>query len=291
MQNYQKVKRTTDFLRQELGESNFKPVVAIILGTGLSSLGQNIFDAPPLHAIPFSSLPNFPATSVASHTGQFLCGYMGGIPVIAQAGRIHLYENRAPEEICMGVRIMGKLGAKILVATNAAGGLNPLFEPGTLMAIADHINFTGVSPLTGKNEENWGERFPDMSNVYERSFIKIARDCALELKIEMEEGIYIGVHGPELETPAETRMYRQWGADAIGMSTIMEVIAAKHLGMKIFGVSCITNINLPDCMEPASLEGILETAEKAGEKLMRLLPPVVEKIAEGVSSERRDAAK
>lgn len=280
MQNYQKVKQTTDYLWQRLEKGNFKPSVALILGTGLSSVAQKIFDAPPVLAIPFSSIPNFPTASVASHAGNFLCGYIDAVPVIAQVGRIHLYENRTPEEICMGVRIMEELGTSSLVITNAAGGLNPLFEPGTLMVIADHINFTGLSPLTGKNEENWGERFPDMSNIYDRSFIQIARECALELKIGLEEGIYIGVHGPEMETPAETRMYRQWGADAIGMSTVMEVIAAKHLGMKILGISSITNINLPDCMKPSSLEEIVETAEKAGQMLIRLLPPVIKKIAE-----------
>lgn len=280
MQNYQKVKQATEFLWQKLEKSNFKPAVALILGTGLSNLAQNIFDGPPLFAIPFSALPNFPTASVSSHTGNFLFGYIGSITVIAQVGRLHLYENRTPGEICMGVRIMGELGAKSIIVTNAAGGLNPYFEPGALMLIQDHINFTGLSPLTGKNVDNWGERFPDMSAVYDQGYIKIARECAMELKIRLEEGIYIGVHGPEMETPAETRMYRQWGADAIGMSTIMEVIAAKHLGMKILGISCITNLNLPDCMKPSSLEEILKTAEIAGQKLTGLLPIIIKKLPE-----------
>lgn len=279
MQNPQKVKRAVEAIRQRLGAGFVAPRVGLVLGTGLSGLAHELAESDNSVRVSFADIPDYPAVSVDSHEGAYICGHIGNVPVIAQLGRCHLYEGKTPEEVCMGVRIMAGLGVETLVITNAAGALNPLFEPGSLMRMTDYINNTGVSPLTGKNNAAWGERFPDMSRVFDEKLGGIAQKCALKLGIGLEKGIYIGVHGPEMETPAETRMYRQWGADAIGMSTVLEVIAARHCGMKVLGISCISNRNLPDCMQEAALEEIIKMAGKAGEKLARLLPEIIRTIS------------
>lgn len=240
----------------------------IILGTGLSDITKEMEE---IGRLPFTDIPDFPASSVRSHAGAFVIARVKGVPAIIQQGRCHLYEGRSPAEVCMGARLMGELGVKNLIATNAAGALNPLFEPGTLMLMADMINHTGVSPLTGPNNDAWGERFPDMSEPFDKNLRALAMRCSLEQGIRLETGVYIGTHGPEMETPAETRMYRQWGADAIGMSTVLEIIAARHMGMKVMGLSCIANKNLPDCMRPAPLAEIIDMSAVCGRDLSRLL--------------------
>ncbi len=250
------------------------------MGTGLSGLAHDLARGDNSVRISFAEIPDYPAVSVDSHEGAYIFGHIGSTPVIAQLGRCHLYEGKTPEEVCMGVRVMAELGAGTLVITNAAGALNPLFEAGSLMRMTDYINNTGVSPLAGKNNAAWGERFPDMSRVFDAKLGEKAQECALKLGIALEKGVYIGVHGPEMETPAETRMYRQWGADAIGMSTVLEVIAARHCGMKVLGISCISNRNLPDCMQEAPLDEIIRMAGRAGEKLARLLPEIIRTISE-----------
>ena len=254
-----------------------RPPLALILGTGLSPLAGQLLagthDRPGLR-VPFADVPGMPLPGVDSHSGAFLFGWLGDVPVVAQQGRCHLYEGRSPAEVCMGVRLMAGLGADTLVVTNAAGALNPRFEAGDLMCIADQINHTGFSPLTGPNHEGWGERFPDMSCIFDAGLQRLALDCAAHLGIRLERGVYIGVHGPEMESPAETRMYRQWGADAVGMSTVLEVIAARHLGLRVLGISCLTNKNLPDCMAPAPLAEVLAVAGRAGQELARLLAAV-----------------
>lgn len=253
--------------------------VGVILGTGLSHFGHELAKDPRSVRVPFLALPKFPASGVKSHDGAFIAGKVNNVPVLAQLGRCHLYEGRSPAEVCMGVRVMGQLGIKTLILTNAAGALNPLFKAGTLMCLADYINFTGVSPLTGPNHDLWGERFPDMSRAFDPELQDIAMSCALSLGTRLERGIYIGVHGPEMETPAETRMYRQWGADAVGMSSVLEIIAARHMGMKVLGISCLTNQNLPDCMKPAPLEEILRVAGDCGRALAALLNSILARLA------------
>lgn len=280
MQNPQKVKRAVEAIRQRLGGGFVSPQVGLVLGTGLSGLARDLARGDNSVRVSFAEIPDYPAVSVDSHEGAYICGHIGSTPVIAQLGRCHLYEGKTPEEVCMGVRVMAELGAGTLVITNAAGALNPLFEAGSLMRMTDYINNTGVSPLAGKNNAAWGERFPDMSRVFDAKLGEKAQECALKLGIALEKGVYIGVHGPEMETPAETRMYRQWGADAIGMSTVLEVIAARHCGMKVLGISCISNCNLPDCMQEAPLDEIIRMAGRAGEKLARLLPEIIRTISE-----------
>lgn len=245
-----------------------------MLGTGLSHIARSLDNSKDGVRIPFSSLPGFPQSSVESHEGAFVFGHFGNAPVLAQLGRCHLYEGRNPAEICMGVRIMARLGIKTLIITNAAGALNPLFEMGGIMRMADMINFTGVSSLTGPNCDAWGERFPDMSVPFDKNLGKLADATAQAMGIRLEKGVYIGVHGPEMETPAETRMYRQWGADAIGMSTVLEVAAARHMGMRVLGFSCLTNRNLPDCPAPAPLAEIIAVAKESGKTLGRLVEAI-----------------
>lgn len=279
MQNSQYVKLAAQELKKRLPAPFAQiPPCGVILGTGLSDAARTLL--PDAAAITFSEIPNFPISAVESHAGQFRAGIMNGMPVIAQQGRCHLYEGRSPAEVCMGARLMGLLGCRELVITNAAGALNPLFEAGQIMLMADMINHTGVSPLTGRNCPEFGERFPDMSEPFDRGLRGLARQCALQLGIALQEGVYIGVHGPEMETPAETRMYRSWGADAVGMSTVLEVTAARHMGMRCLGLSCLTNKNLPDCMAPAPLAEVVRRAEECGPALSRLLALVIGKLAE-----------
>lgn len=270
MQNPQDVQLAAEALRSLLPDE-FKhlqrPLWGVVLGTGLA-MGLSLRDSA---AIPFSRLPGFPLPGVESHAGRFISGYCGDSPVIVQEGRIHLYEGRTPAEICMGVRIMGLLGCRTLIITNAAGALNPLFDPGSLMCICDMINHTGVSPLTGPSL--WGERFPDMSRPFSPILIRHALKQAQG--ITLEKGVYIGVHGPEMETPAETRMYRQWGADAVGMSTVLEVIAARQMGIDCLGISCLTNLNLPDCMKPAPIEEVIQRARQTAPALSRLIRSII----------------
>lgn len=276
MQKSEKVQKCSNLLKKLLPQG-FTPTVGIVLGTGLGSLAASVSNA---HHVSYASLPDFPQSTVISHAGHFIAGSLAGVPVILQQGRCHLYEGYSPDDVATGVRVMASLGITSLVLTNAAGALNPQFSAGTLMLIADHINATGHSPLTGVNIDSWGPRFPDMSRVYDAAHMETAARVALRLGIRLERGVYLGTAGPQLETPAETRAYRYWGADAVGMSTIMEAIAARHLGLRVMGISCLTNKNLPDCMAPATIEEIVVMAEQAGENLSRLLAGVMEEMGE-----------
>ena len=274
MQNPQDVQSAAACLRSALlagGADLSQAPIALVLGTGLSWLADDLLRGAGGVRVPFAELPAMPRPGVDSHAGCFVWGRLAGVAVLAQAGRCHLYEGRSPAEVCMGVRVMACIGARRLVITNAAGALNPLFATGNLMCLADMINHTGVSPLTGPNCEAFGERFPHMGQPFDPEFRQLALEAALRLGIRLEQGVYIGVHGPEMETAAETRMYRQWGADAVGMSTVLEVIAARHLGMRVLGLSCLTNKNLPDCLKPAPIAEVIAVAEQTGEELGRLL--------------------
>lgn len=282
MQNSQYVQLAAKSFLDTLGRisPDFRlPKTALILGTGLSPLIHRLSLEYEAIRIPFSDIHGFPLSTVESHEGSFLLSSLGGLPILVQQGRIHLYEGYSPDQVCMGVRMMAQLGIKTLIITNAAGALNPNFKAGTLMCLNDFINFTGLSPLTGPNNPAWGERFPDFSQPFDPELIQIVNSEALELGIRMENGVYIGVRGPEMETPAETRMYRNWGADAIGMSTVLETIAARHCGMAVLGISCLTNKNLPDCMTPAPLDEIIRVANECGADLSRLLEKFCESIA------------
>jgi purine-nucleoside phosphorylase len=267
MQNEKKVQNCADALRALLPPS-FSPSVGLVLGTGLDGLDARHREE---IRIPYSRLPGFPKTTVPSHSGHFSAGILNGVPVLIQNGRCHLYEGYSPEEVCLGVRVMALNGIRGLIVTNAAGALNPLFAAGSLMVIDDHINLTGQSPLTGLASEIFGPRFPDMSRAYDPALIRILEDTAVRLGIRLAKGVYLCTAGPQLETRAETRAFRLLGADAVGMSTVMETIAARQMGIKVLGLSCLTNQNLPDCMAAISLEQILSAAGTAGKWMGSLL--------------------
>ena len=275
MQNLKKVQNCAGMLKSLLPQS-FLPSLGLVLGTGLGNFADTLEDA---RSIPYTELPDMPGSTVLSHEGAFVAGLLGGVPVLLQKGRCHLYEGRTPAEVCMGVRVMASLGVRALIITNAAGALNPQFDAGSLMALTDHINLTGQSPLTGPNEDAWGIRFPDMSEVYDAEFLRVAERHALGSGLRLERGVYAGLTGPQLETRAETRALRILGADAVGMSTVLEVIAARHMGVRVLGISCLTNKNLPDCMAETTLEEMVETARGAGERLARLLTAATPDIA------------
>lgn len=272
MQNFQEVQSAIAAVKAAL--PHVRPKIAIVLGTGLGDIAHALEG---MQDIPYAAIPHFPRSTVESHAGRLLFGKLDGVDVVLQQGRCHLYEGYSPSAVCMGVRLMRGLGAETLVVTNAAGALNPRWDAGQLMVITDHINYTGCSPLTGANHDAWGERFPDMSCAYDSTLVRTALAAATGLGLRVERGVYVGVQGPQMESPAETRMLRTLGADAVGMSTVLEVIAARHMGMKVLGISCLTNKNLPDCMAPAPLEEVLRVAASAGDALSRLIRSFVTK--------------
>ena len=257
------------------GRTAARPSVAIILGTGLGGLAEEIAVEA---AIPYDEIPGFPLSTVESHVGRLLLGRLGGRPVVAMQGRFHRYEGYALGQVTFPVRVLHALGADTLIVSNACGGMHPLWSPGDLMLIADHINLLGENPLVGPNDDRLGPRFPDMSAAYDPGLRALARAAALELGITLREGVYVAVAGPNLETRAEYRMLRSLGADVVGMSTVPEVIVANHEGMRVLGLSIITDQCLPDALEPASIDRIIETARGAEPSLRRLVARVVEQL-------------
>jgi purine-nucleoside phosphorylase len=251
------------------------PPVGIILGTGLGGLARDIAVET---SIPYGDIPGFPLSTVESHAGQLLFGTLGGKSVVAMEGRFHRYEGYDLQQVTFPVRVLRALGVETLVVSNACGGMHPLWSPGDLMLIADHINLLGDNPLVGPNDESLGPRFPDMSMPYDQGLRALARQIATELGITLREGVYVAVPGPNLETRAEYRMLRMIGADVVGMSTVPEVIVANHGGMRVVGISIITDQCLPDALEPAELARILETAGRAEPSLTRLVTVLVERL-------------
>jgi len=257
------------------GRSRVEPEVAIILGTGLGGLADEIsVDA----SIPYESLPGFPLSTVESHAGRLLLGRMGKRPVVAMQGRFHRYEGYGLAEVTFPVRVMRALGAQTLVVSNACGGMNPLWQPGDLVLLSDHINLLGDNPLIGANDDRLGPRFPDMSDPYDAELRALTRTLAADLGIRLREGVYVAVPGPNLETRAEYRMLRAMGADVVGMSTVPEVIVASHAGMRTVGISIITDQCLPDALEPANIARIIDTAKRAEPSLARLIARLVERL-------------
>jgi purine-nucleoside phosphorylase len=251
------------------------PDVAVILGTGLGGLTGEIRGAT---RIPYQEIPGFPLSTVETHAGQLLLGTLGGRNVAAMQGRFHHYEGYSLQQIVFPVRVLRALGARILVVSNAGGGMHPLWHPGELMLIADHINLLGDNPLVGPNDDALGPRFPDMSEPYDAGLRALARAVALDRGIPLREGVYVAVTGPSLETRAEYRMLRVLGADVVGMSTVPEVIAAVHAGMRVLGVSIITDQCLPDALEPATVERIIAVARGAEPHLATLIRGVLERL-------------
>ena len=270
-------------LRKKIGEalsyvrskSSIVPEIGIILGTGLGKLAEKIENKV---VISYKQIPHFAVSTAPGHAGNLLLGKIGEKKVVAMQGRFHLYEGYSPEEVTFPIRVMKALGVKVLIESNAAGGMNRNFKPGDIMIITDHINFTGINPLIGPNDDSLGPRFPDMSEPYDWDLIELTEEVALEEGIRCHRGVYIGVTGPNFETRAEYRFFHLIGADAVGMSTVPEVIVAKHSGLKVLGLSCITDMCIPDKLEPVDFRKVIDVANKAEPKVTRLVEKVIRKI-------------
>jgi len=274
----QKIKRqlaeTVEFISAKLKQA---PYIGFLTGTGLSESAESMaIDT----LIDYKDIPHFPLSTVQTHTGRLLGGNMNGCPAIAMQGRLHLYEGYRPLEVTYPIRVMQQLGVKVLILSNAAGGLNPKFNAGEIMLIVDHINLTGTNPLIGPNEDSWGVRFPDMSRAYDQKLIAAAESIAETAGIHLQKGIYAGLAGPSLETPAEVRFLQTIGADAVGFSTVQEVIAAVHASIRVLGLSTITNVHNPDDPTPATVEEIIEVAKGATALLEIIMKGVAEIIHE-----------
>ncbi len=265
----QKAGETADFLKA--GISNL-PGIGIITGTGL---GQSIESIRVSGKFKYKDIPNLPVATVKSHEGRILFGDIHGAFVMAMQGRFHLYEGYSPVEVTFPIRVMQELGVKMVIILNAAGGINRHFNPGDIMVITDHINLTGSNPLVGSNEDEWGPRFPDMAKAYDRKLIKTVTKGAEKAGIKLQKGVYAGLKGPSLETPAEIRFLKSIGGDAVGFSTVMEVIAAVHAGMDVIALSIITNVHDPDDPVPATVEEIIAVAEKAAPGLDLIIQHIV----------------
>jgi len=252
------------------------PEWGIILGTGQGLWAGRLEG---VGGLPYGELPHFPPATSPSHGGRLVWGQMSGKEVMLCQGRFHAYEGYALRQVTFPVRVMASLGVKTLIVTNAAGGLNPLFKAGDLMLICDHINLMGDNPLAGENIDAWGPRFPDLSQVYDRRLREKTEAVARRLGIGLRQGVYAAVKGPSLETPAETRFLRQIGADAVGMSTVPEVIAAVHAGLRVLGISVLSNLNLPDAMAPIAIEAIIDTVARAEPQLVELLLGVMQEVS------------
>jgi purine-nucleoside phosphorylase len=251
------------------------PDAALILGTGLGALAREI-DADV--TIEYGDIPGFPLSTVESHAGRLVCGTLAGKTVIAMQGRFHRYEGYTLQQVTFPVRVLRALGADTLIVSNACGCMNPAWSAGDLMLMADHINLLGDNPLIGPNDETLGPRFPDMSEPYSEALRAIARNVATQRRVKLREGVYVAVTGPNLETRAEYRMLRTIGADVVGMSTVPEVIVAVHAGMRVLGISIVTDMCIPEHLEPATLEKILKVAAVAEPKLTTLVRGVLEQM-------------
>jgi purine-nucleoside phosphorylase len=267
---YDKIQDACERIR---GQFRIQPRVGIILGTGLGGLVENIdVEA----SIDYPDIPHFPTSTATSHAGRLVCGTLGGVPVLAMEGRFHMYEGYSLKQITLPVRVFKQLGAELMVVSNACGGLNPYYHCGDIMVIEDHINLMGDNPLIGINDDRLGPRFPDMCEPYDQQWVDRTLRIARREDIAAHKGVFVAVPGPNLETRAEYRFLRMIGSDVVGMSTVPETIVAVHCGLKTVGLSVITDMCLPDALEPANVEAIIATANEASPRLVRLVRGIVE---------------
>lgn len=266
------IQEAANYIRSK---SSVAPKIGLILGSGLGVLADHIEEAV---SIAYKDIPYFPQSTVEGHAGELLIGTVQGAPVVLMKGRFHMYEGYGPELTAFPVRVMKALGVAKLLVTNAAGGINTSYKPGDLMLISDHINMTGRNPLAGPNDAEQGPRFPDMSEAYNRKLREIAKQVAKEKEVPLQEGVYVGLLGPSYETPAEIRMFRTLGADAVGMSTVSEVIVARHAGIEVLGISCISNMAAGILDQPLSHEEVIETTDRVREKFLNLVLGIIPKL-------------
>lgn len=272
MTMFEKSAEAAAFLRRRIG---VVPDVAVILGSGLGDFAEGLTD--PV-TVPYDTIPHWPAATVVGHAGKLVAGAIGGRPVLALAGRAHFYEGHPMSVVTFAARVLGQLGVKSLIVTNAAGGINRRFSTGALMVIDDHINMMGTNPLVGLNDDRFGPRFPDMSQVYSSRLRAIADEAAGSMGLAVEHGVYIAVHGPSYETPAEIRAFRTLGADAVGMSTAPEAIVARHMGMEVLGISCITNPAAGVVDQPLVHDEVMETARRVRGGFIALLEGIIGRL-------------
>ncbi len=273
--NYEKCEACYESIKDRIP---FVPRVALVLGSGLGDYAEDIRV---VSQIPYSEIPGFPVSTVPGHDGRFIFGYVGETPVVCMKGRVHYYEGYAISDVVLPTRLMHRMGAEILFLTNAAGGINYNFEAGTLMLIKDHISVFVPNPLIGQNEDEFGSRFPDMSYVYDRKLQNIIKACAIENQIPLKEGVYVQLTGPSYESPSEIRMLRTLGADAVGMSTVVEAIAANHLGMKICGISCISNLAAGMSLNPLNHKEVQEIADRVSPLFKKLVTESIKRFGIG----------
>ncbi|HWJ79965.1 MAG TPA: purine-nucleoside phosphorylase [Niallia sp.] len=270
--NYEMIKQSADFLKNKYAHT---PKIGLILGSGLGVLAEEIQN--PV-TIPYKEIPEFPVSTVEGHAGQLVFGTIHGVEVVAMQGRFHFYEGYSFDKVTFPVRVMKELGVETLIVTNAAGGVNESFAPGDLMLITDHINNMGTNPLIGPNDSKLGVRFPDMSSAYCKELRTTAHEVAKKIDLAIQEGVYVGNTGPSYETPAEVRMLRVLGGDAVGMSTVPEVIVARHAGLKVLGISCISNMAAGILDQPLNHEEVMETTEKVKANFLLYVKELIKEI-------------
>lgn len=271
---------TADALRYIERKTHLRPEVGVVLGSGLGAFADAL---DPRVEIPYHDIPGWPPSTAVGHAGKLVIGRLGDLDVAVMAGRAHLYEGNTPAQVVHGVRVLHGLGVQSIVFTNAAGGINLALERGGLVLISDHINLQGCNPLVGPNDETLGPRFPDMSEAYSREYREIAKQVAVDLCVPITEGVYAAMLGPSYETPAEIRYLRTIGADVVGMSTVLEVIVANHLGMKVLGVSCVTNMAAGILPQKITHAEVLETGDMVRDTLLKFLAEVLPRLADAAA--------
>jgi purine-nucleoside phosphorylase len=277
---FDRAQAAADFI---LAQSALRPCIGIVLGSGLGAFAGQLTDAT---AIPFAEIPHFPQSTVPGHSGRLVIGTVAGVPVAVMQGRVHAYEGYNSDEVTFPVRVLGRAGITQLILTNAAGGINPDYHQGQLVLLSDHINFSGRNPVAGANDERLGPRFFDMSEAYSARLRAVAQRAAQSLNFGLSEGVYLSVLGPSFETPAEIRAFRALGADLVGMSTVQETIAARHMGIEVLGISCVTNMAAGIRKQPLSHEEVMETGRAVEARLAGLLTRLVPMMGE-MRRERR----
>jgi purine-nucleoside phosphorylase len=259
-----------------LSQTKVRPKIGLVLGSGLGAFADQLTDAT---RVTYSQIPSFPQSTAIGHAGQMVIGHTGDVPVSAMQGRVHLYEGYTAQEVAFPMRVFGRMGIRAVIITNAAGGINLKYKQGALVVITDHINLQGTSPLVGANDDRMGLRFPDMTRAYAKEYVQIAREEAAKLGIDLQDGVYAALLGPSYETPAEIRHLRIIGADLVGMSTVAEVIAARHMGMKILAISCVTNMAAGILDQILTHQEVMETGEKVRGQFEALIRAVLPRMA------------
>jgi purine-nucleoside phosphorylase len=261
-------------------QTKLRPKIALVLGSGLGAFAEEFMDA---KKIPYKKIPHFPLSTAIGHAGQLVVGKVDGVEVAGMQGRVHLYEGYSPQQVIFPIRVFARMGVKAVILTNAAGGINLNYSAGALVAIRDHINLQGVNPLIGRNDDRFGVRFPDMTQAYDPEFRKFVAEAGKKLKQTLHEGVYLALSGPNYETPSEIHAFRTLGADLVGMSTVPEVLAARHTGIRVLGISCVTNMAAGVTGEKLTAEEVFETGARVKNEFIALLKAVIPKIAEAIA--------